>query len=526
MAAPNSIRGVGDIIVDRWDAVSIGTGMRGATLGHALAARGWRVLFLERGRDRRGADALVGAYPDAAGQGATDALLKRAGREILPIVDASQKRHRSFVPFVGSGTGGSSALYGMVLERFFPSDFATWPVGYEAMAPYYARAEALFRVHGTPDPRRLGDASLKPPAAPLSRAASDIAEHLAGRGLSTYRLPQANDQVDDCQSCQSYLCAKACKNDSAKVCLHPALDDHGATLLDQCEVTHIEANARAVTAVVCKYRGEIVRIPCERVVLAAGALHSPNLLLRSRSADWAHGLANRSGLVGRNLMRHYIDLYLVEVDREAAAQGAARKEIGCSDFYEVDGVKLGSLQSFGALPPAAMLMSELLEDTRQGPHPWFASALSLAKPLIGSVLTSMVESSVALATIVEDTAVADNRVEPNPHGSGVEMIYKLPPGDGERVTKMRALVGEALKGRKHRLIKQAENNQRIAHACGTCRAGDQAKTSVVDANNRAHDLTNLWIVDGSFFPTSAATNPALTIAANALRVADRMLTDC
>jgi choline dehydrogenase-like flavoprotein len=80
----------------------------------------------------------------------------------------------------------------------------------------------------------------------------------------------------------------------------------------------------------------------------------------------------------------------------------------------------------------------------------------------------------------------------------------------------------ALKGLRYRFIGEADNNQRIAHACGTCRFGDDPRTSVLDRSCRAHGLENLYVVDSSFFPTSGGTNPSLTIAANALRVAEML----
>ena len=80
-----------------------------------------------------------------------------------------------------------------------------------------------------------------------------------------------------------------------------------------------------------------------------------------------------------------------------------------------------------------------------------------------------------------------------------------------------------LKPYRFLLLKQAENNQRLAHACGTCRFGTDPRESVLDVNNKAHGLTNLYVVDASFFPSSGGTNPALTIAANALRVADHLI---
>ena len=111
--------------------------------------------------------------------------------------------------------------------------------------------------------------------------------------------------------CQGFLCPKACKNDSKRICLDSAIQQDGAQLLDECRVVRLEADHDTVTHVICVRRGEEFRLLGTNVVLAAGALETPALLLRSASSDWPDGLANASGLVGRNLMRHDIDLYAV-----------------------------------------------------------------------------------------------------------------------------------------------------------------------------------------------------------------------
>jgi choline dehydrogenase-like flavoprotein len=140
------------------------------------------------------------------------------------------------------------------------------------------------------------------------------------------------------------------------------------------------------------------------------------------------------------------------------------------------------------------------------------------------VLRGLVERRFILATTLEDFPYADNRVTPaSEPGSRLAIRYRLHEGDRERIAAMRAAMKEVLTGYSYKLIKQAENNQRIAHACGTCRFGDDPATSVLDRNNRAHGLANLYVVDSAFFPSSGGTNPSLTIAANALRVADHLL---
>jgi choline dehydrogenase-like flavoprotein len=534
-----------------WDVIVVGTGIGGATLGHALAARGRRVLFCERGWNNIARpDALTADYPEqlARNKGAvldarsTD-LLANAGRHSDELIDESGRHPRRFVPFIGSGSGGSSALYGMAMERFGAADFAprskhpdaagsslvdSWPIRFDDFCTYYAAAETLYRVRGTADPLNRGEHGPRYMASPppLTPAAAELFEFFAGKGLHPYRLPLACEFVPGCQCCQGFLCGMDCKNDSARICLAPAVRDFGAVLLDDCQVVRIDADRKRATGVICRWRGRDITLRGTRIVLAAGALQTPNLLLRSQAADWPNGLANTSGMVGRNLMRHCIDLYLVQPD-SIGRRGEFDnrfKEFAFNDFHRSDGVSLGSVQSFGRLPSAQMLFGSLKQDVQDGPFPWLAGAVALARPVLEPVLGRMVERSITLATTMEDLPYLDNRVLPATDGpsGAVRMAYRLRDQDRARIARFRSLMRTALKPRRWRLIKQAENNHRMAHVCGTCCSGEDSKTSVLDANNRCHDLENLYVVDSSFFPSSGATNPSLTIAANALRVADQL----
>ena len=134
----------------------------------------------------------------------------------------------------------------------------------------------------------------------------------------------------------------------------------------------------------------------------------------------------------------------------------------------------------------------------------------------------MLKDSLLIVTTLEDLPRDSNRVYPLPQG-GIAIEYRLDASTVERIKEFRALMARMLSPMKFRLLKQAENNERIAHACGTCRMGVNARTSVLDPHNRAHDLDNLYVVDASFFPSSGGINPSLTIAANALRVARHLV---
>lgn len=526
-----------------WDYLVVGTGMGGGPVGYALAKAGKSVLFCERGLSHLTNPAAVRgdfaeayfAKPEAVQPKHAD-VLSRAGRFSEPLTDTSGPHPKSHVPFLGMGTGGSSALYGMALERFFPADFAPggnfadagdstlparWPVAYEELRPYYEVAERLFRVRGGADPCRGGAAGEQlPPPPPASTIGRELQEFFTAKGLHPYRVPLACERVPDCQCCQGYLCARDCKNDSARVCLRPATEQHGAELLDGCEVLRLEANAQQVTGVFCRHHGAELKLRARTVILAGGALNTPRLLLNSASELWPDGLANRSGLVGRNLMRHYVDLYLVRT-QTLPGPDARLKELAFNDLYFVGGQKYGTVQSFGSLPPVPVLLAEQERELRESGRRWLASLLRLSRPLVRPVFRRVLSRRVILASIMEDLPFRDNRVSVDGAG-GLRIEYRLRDSERRRVEAFRKLVGDALRPYRFSLVKQAENNERLAHVCGTCRFGDSPADSVLDRFNRVHDLDNLYVADASCFPSSGGTNPGLTIAALALRLADHL----
>jgi choline dehydrogenase-like flavoprotein len=530
-----------------WDVLVVGTGMGGATLGFALAKGGKSVLFCERGRSHfNGETVLNGNFAETFFETPDvprlkhQATLVRSGRYPDEVADTSNSNVRRFIPFIGTGTGGSSALYGMALERFFPADFTPrrnypdagdstlpdeWPFGYDDLRPYYEAAEKLYRVRGSPDPCRHGDLhTLLLPPPPLSAAAAELAEFLRGKGLHPYQLPKACEDVPDCLGCQGFLCPRECKNDSSRICLKPALAQYGAQLLDECEVLRFEATREAITGVRCSRRGEEFTLRARVVVLAAGALETPRLLLASSSPEWPQGLANNSGLVGRNLMRHFIDLYAISphTDQEVPAH---LKELAFNDFYLGEGRKGGTVQSFGALPPAPVLVAGMEEDMRHSSFRWAARLFHLASPVLKPLFRRLLSRKIIFASIVEDLPYQDNRVALAAPADKARLVleYRINEHERMRIAAFRNKLNEVFRSYRVMVIKQAENNERIAHACGTCRAGHDPRTSVLDAWNRAHGLSNLYVADTSFFPSSGGTNPALTIAANALRVADHLL---
>jgi len=518
---------------EAWDVIVVGTGMGGATLGRSLAAQGHKLLFLERGKDllarfEEAPQSDDGAFDEtpesrlAAGQWPT----RMRGRTNRGDIDA--------FPSLGCGTGGSTLIYAAQLERLFAADFEPrahfaettdstvperWPVGYQEMLPFYREAERLFAVCGSIDPCSLPDelAPLRPPPSLSARDDSFIVS-FRKLGLQPYQAHVGCDFVPGCIGCGGKVCRAHCKADARKAALVPALRDHGARLVTECEVLDLDADAERVRTVRVRWQGREHRVHGKLIVMAAGALMTPRILLDSRNAFWPEGLANRSGAVGRNLMFHVSDFVAIRPHTPASAEGPQRA-VSLNDFYEHAGDKLGTLQSVGIPLNAGIVAAQLMSRLPEMPGPLRRLA-HLACRLIGLALAFALRGSTLFATITEDLPYWHNRVVADPRApSGVRFEYRYAAELDRRARRFREQLTRALRGRHRMLWLRFRHNLNFGHACGTCRFGDDPATSVLDRSNRAHGIDNLYVVDASFFPSSGGTNPGLTIAANALRVA-------
>ncbi len=520
---------------DTWDALVVGTGMGGAAAGYALARRGWRVLFLERGHFLFGDfDRGEGHIPDGADD-APDARLDRAHFP-LPIEGDTTFGPLEFFAPLGCGTGGSTSLYAAQLERLDPRDLHpranhpraadstlpdSWPIRWEELVPFYREAEALFGVTGTPDPLNPDPEQklVEPP--PLSARDQDLHDSFRELGLHPYRAHAGLRFVPGCDGCPGVMCPRGCKSDAGRVCLMPALEKHGARILADCEVTGLDADASRVTRVRCRWRGRELALSAKLVVLAAGALTTPTLLLRSKSAAWPDGLANRSGAVGRNLMFHASDFVAVRPRRRLSEAGP-RKALSLNDFYVHEGAKLGTFQSVGIAVDAGYVLYYLRSVFQKVPK-WQRALIGPFLRVVAKVAARYFRGAAMFASIVEDLPYWDNRVVPDPGAkNGLRFHYRYPVELRERTALSRRALARALKSRHRTMVLSGGNNLNFGHTCGTCRFGDDPATSVLDRNNRAHGIANLYVVDASFFPSSGGINPSLTIAANALRAAEAM----
>ncbi|MBV8147330.1 MAG: GMC family oxidoreductase [Gammaproteobacteria bacterium] len=495
-----------------WDAAVIGSGIGGATVGAQLAAQGLSVAFLEKGR-------RIAAGIDTSDEVTAAARLK-GGWWPHPLSErrADRRCERFFAP-LGCAVGGTSIFYAAALERMEAADFRAlqtagqivpdWPVSFAEFARCYEAAERLYRVHRLTIDEARGRVS-----------DWDLAfiDKMRRSGLRPELLSVAMRYDAECQECIGRICPRGCKADAVSACLERALREPACRLFEDCEVLALEADASRVRSIRVRHHGEQLEVRARTVVLAAGALHSPQILLRSRSAAWPRGLANSSDQVGRNLMFHTSDHFAVWAPQRLNRNARQKKSISVRDFYLDQGERLGYIQSVGLEVGAgtvAVILKNLLR--RRGLHNELL--LKLLTKVPAHAVAGLLGAAGVFAAMTEDDPMPDNRIvldggEPD----GASFHYTISADLRRRADALYARFARCV--RPWRLARLSpELGMNYGHPCGTCRFGNDPRSNVLDRNCRTHDIENLYVVDSSFMPRSGAVNPSLTIAANALRVA-------
>jgi choline dehydrogenase-like flavoprotein len=497
-----------------------------------LAPTGKKVLILERGdylpreRDNWESTAVFvqGKYR------APEFWLDRHGDE--------------FPPEVNYYVGGNTKFYGAALFRLRPEDFGelqhhdgispAWPISYEDLEPYYTQAEHLYLVHGEhgEDPTEgAASAPYKFPAVQHEPRIQQLSDDLEKEGLHPFHLPIGVNLTQDaqggaahgsicirCDRVDGFPCLVQAKSDAQVICVDPALAYDNVDLVTNAYVERLETDesGRTVNAVVTQLGdGTTVRFTADVVVVSAGAVNSAALLLRSSNDRHPNGLANSSDAVGRHYMRHN-NLALMAVSKEPNPT-RFQKTLAMNDWY------LGADDWDYPLGGMQMLGKSDAEQIRANAPRW-AGKVSPKTPF-----AVMAHHAVDFWLCGEDLPLPENRVtlekdgqirltlDPNNNVEGVKrLMHKL---DG--------MLG-ALGMEEHRLLDHSIYLHKgmpigaTAHQAGTVRFGTDPSSSVLDANCKAHDLDNLYVVDTSFFPSIGAVNPSLTAIANALRVADHI----
>jgi choline dehydrogenase-like flavoprotein len=498
-----------------WDVIIIGTGIGGATVGHSLALGGLSVLFLEKG-GRIGPSSETNA-------GATPESRMAQGWWPHPISHRQPDgdRNRFYAP-VGCALGGASIHYAAALERMAASDFdglhtphastSPWPVSFVEFLPHYDAAEKLFGIGGY---------SYQAAELRMSEWDRALMAQMRENGLRPDPLRVAMRYDEQCEECVGKVCPRDCKADARVACLEEALRQPECQILEHCDVQTLEADKEGVRTVKALHLGRELALRARIVVLSAGALHSPQILLRSHNEFWPRGLANSSDQVGRNLMFHTNDIFALWAPRRLGRQARQRKSISVRDFYVHKGRRLGYVQSMG-LDADRGLIAAYIKDQLRRRGVRNELLLSLLTKLPSHIGELMFGSAGMFAAMAEDDPNPNNRIILDPNEpDGASFSYTIADDLRQRADELRVAFSRSVRPwRMLRISTQLDIN--YGHPCGTCRFGDERASSVLDRDCRTHDIQNLYVVDGSFMPRSGAINPSLTIAANALRVAPRI----
>ncbi|WP_422047853.1 GMC oxidoreductase [Shimia sp.] len=482
------------------DVVIIGSGIGGASMAAALAPSGKRIVVLERGErlrpcpQDRDAKAIFGQgyfRPD-------ETWLDGAGR--------------AFSPGNYYNVGGNSKFYGAVMLRYRESDFRPivhmegttpgWPISYADLAKDYAAAEALFDVRGAADedptdPGRSGN--LPYGAVPDEADIADLRRRLKGVGLKPASLPLAVDietwLANGQTTWDAYPNTCSGKQDGETVLMKASAKGRIA-LWTGCDVQRLEIGTDGrVSAVHYRQEGREKRIAAPVVVLAAGAVRSAALLLSSANCNCPTGVANRSDQVGRNFMNHNCSAVLA-LHPLRRNRSIYQKTLMVNDYYHDDGeggAPLGNVQLLGKIT---------------GP------ILSATSGLPSVLANWIAARSFDFYAMSEDLPRSDSRVTVK--NGQISLVWQRSNWAAHEALVKRLKVKLRQAGFPV-VLSRAFDRSTPSHQCGTARMGSDPKQSVVDSFGRSHDHPNLFITDASILPTSAAVNPALTIAALALR---------
>jgi choline dehydrogenase-like flavoprotein len=491
------------------DVVIIGSGMGGATLAAGIARSGARITVLERG------DHL----PDIPETRDARAIFVKG--HFRPKEMWLDRRGRPFNPGNYYYVGGNTKFYGAVLIRYRERDFLglehaegrtpAWPFRYGELEPWYARAEELFHVHGAAgeDPHEPPRSGPYPyPPVPDEASIADVRARLRRVGLRPFSLPLAVD-IDrwlegGATPWDAYPGTNRGKFDAENAALATALKFPNVSLVTRAEVERLIASpdGRRITAVEYVQGGELRRLSPAIVVLSAGAVNSAAILLRSAGGPCPNGLANRSDAVGRYFMQHN-STAMICVDPRKRNDAVYQKTIALHDFYFDDGdggPPLGNVQLVGKVT-----------------GPILKANLPYAP---GFALDWLARHSVDWGAFSEDLPDPESRVRVN----GRTIISDWRKTNMAAHERLIETMRERFRAAGYPIVLTWAWDQRTpSHQCGTVRMGLDPASAPLDPFCRAHDHQNLFVVDASFLPTSAAVNPALTIAAQALRVADHMI---
>ncbi len=485
-----------------FDVAVVGSGFGGAATAYACVKAGLRTVVIERG-----------GWParDDDDWSPRRILLDQRYRSESGYESVLYGDGATRVEHANAVVGGNSVFYGGAALRLRETDFARWPIDYEDLSPRYDEAEAILGVHGTAGadpfepPRRapypFGSIDYTAPAERIAEAARSL-------GHRPFPLPLAINFTDEreprcirCTTCDGFPCKLEAKNDVTRTFLRRAVEA-GLTVLAHTRVHEISRSGPHATGLVCVDRATSARVEvsADIVVVAAGAIESPALLMRS-------GLGSHPA-VGRYLMRHCNTIVTCLFPFQTNPDETFHKQVCLTDFYEAfrekDGTAGGVIQDI--YTPSAEVMK------RHAPW-WGRCLLDLTHRRLQNLLC-----------VAEDEPQSDNRMTlvDRVDSDGfptIRVTHDYTSADYARnrlLADHAAAILKAAGGRfpyRYRL-------DTFSHALGTLHMSDDPEAGPVDRAGHLREAENVYVSDGSAFPTSAGVNPSLTIAANALRIGE------
>ncbi|NCP84788.1 MAG: GMC family oxidoreductase [Bacteroidetes bacterium] len=508
--------------MQNYDIIIIGTGAGGGTLAMKLAPTGKKILLLERGdylpREKENWDT-------------EEVFLKSRYKAKETWTD---KEGKPFHPGIHYCVGGNTKVYGAALLRMREKDFEevkhhdgispSWDIKYNDLSSYYLEAEKLYWVHGLrgsdpTEPEETSPYSL-PPLEQEPRI-QELFDDIKNLGFKPFPLPigvktgnKKGESKVVLDRFDGFPDPTESKADAHVVGIKEALKHDNVTLQTNSYVSRLITNASGneIKQVEVSINGETIHYSANIVVVSAGAINSSALLLRSANEKHPNGLANSSDVVGRYYMAHNNSAMLALSTKPNLTKFG--KTFAINDFYfgsnDFD-FPMGHIQMLGK-SDATMFREDA---------PTFAPGLTLeymAKHALDFWMTS------------EDLPLPENRVTLTKKGT-IALNYTENNMEGhKRLQKKLRWILEHTGCESHLLPNNIYLGKKIpiagtAHQCGTIRFGNDPKISALNTQCRAHEIQNLYVVDGSFFPSSSAVNPALTIIANALRVGDYLINE-
>jgi choline dehydrogenase-like flavoprotein len=535
------------------DVVVVGAGAAGGIVAEQLSLAGFHTVLLERG------DKLSFAQTghDELRSQRTTVLGNAFGPDDKRYVRLAQIADGSFVrvrPSEGgynnnaACVGGGTMSYGAMAWRYTEKDFRLrsiygapaastledWPISYEDLEPFYSKAEWEIGVSGNMGANPFEAKRQRPypmPALPLNSEASALFKAAQGLGWHPFPIPMAINSVTyqrrsaciQCPHCVGFACEVNAKNSTAVTAIPRAIATGLCELRTNCITSRIMTNDFGKATGVQYFQGDqVVTQPCRAVVVSCSATESARLLLNSTTKLFPHGLGNNHDWVGRNLQGHaYAGAYgIVEKELFDGLGPAAR--VACCDFSHglPDGLKGG-----------AMLANEFI----RLPYLFSRNAIPPGAPKWGlehkQHMRHAYKRTVGVMGPIQEMPVFDCRVEIAPD---VKDAWGIPtlrisghrhPADLDVARFISARAEDWLKACGATKTWPTLPGTGVSggqHQAGTCRMGNDPKTSVVDRYCRVHDMDNLYVVDGSVHVTNGGFNPSLTIQAIAYWASAKM----